>query len=112
MEKKINLAENFEVRNNNLGSTIKENQIFVGNKPFMNYVRTAEILLRNKNLRDVTIRARGKNISMAVDLAESIKGKFCNDLNIKIAEISSSTEKFTSDGKEFSVSIIEIRLKR
>jgi len=91
---------------------IRVNEIFVGNKEFMRYVRSAEILLRNKNFDLITIRARGMSISRAVDLAESIKNKFCQDLHITISDIKTSTEKYEKEGREFSISIIEITLKK
>ena len=105
------LAENLAVNTSEVKSKIKENQIFVGNKPFMKYVRSAEILLRNKNLHIISIRGRGMNISKAVDLAEAVKNKFCTDLNLTMA-ISTSTEKFLKEDREVSVSVIELNLKR
>jgi len=110
-DRAIELAENFAVKPQEVKSNIKENQIFVGSKPFMRYVRTAEILLRNKNLRVISIRGRGVCIGKAVDLAEAIKNKFCADLKLAMA-ISTSTEKFMKDDREFSVSVIELNLKR
>lgn len=105
------LAENLTVKTSEVKSNIKENQIFVGNKPFMRYVRSAEILLRNKNLKLISIRARGINIRKAVDLAEVVKNKFCADLKL-ISSISIFTEKFIKDDKELSVSAIEINLRK
>jgi DNA-binding protein Alba len=105
------LTENLSINTSEVKSKIKENQIFVGNKPFMRYVRSAEILLRNKNLKLISIRGRGMNIVKAVDLAEAVKNKFCADLKL-IMEISTSTEKFLREDKEVSVSIIELNLKR
>jgi DNA-binding protein Alba len=111
MDKAIVLAENFAVKPQEIKSNIGENQIFVGSKPFMRYVRTAEILLRNKNLKVISIRGRGMMIGKAVDLAEAVKNKFCADLKLQMA-ISTHTEKFVKDDKEMAVSIIELNLKR
>jgi DNA-binding protein Alba len=88
------------------------NEIFVGNKPFMNYVRSAEILLRNKNLSLIKIRGRGKNAVRAIDLSEAIKNKFCEDLKLNTSKIAIGTEKFKKDEQEFSISVIEICLER
>jgi len=110
MDKAIALAENLNVKTSETKSKIKENQIFVGNKPFMKYVRSCEILLRNKNLKLISIRGRGMNISKAVDLAEAVKNKFCSDLNLKM-DISTSTEKYQKEDKELSISVIELNLK-
>jgi DNA-binding protein Alba len=110
-DKAITLAENFSVKPQEIKSNIGENQIFVGAKPFMRYVRTAEILLRNKNLKLISIRGRGMMIGKAVDLAEAIRHKFCADLKLN-SSIQTYTEKFTKDDKEFSVSVIEVNLMR
>jgi DNA-binding protein len=70
------LSENLSINTSEEKSKIKENQILVGNKPFMRYVRSAEILLRSKNFKVISVRARGINISKAVDLIEAVKHKF------------------------------------
>jgi DNA-binding protein len=105
------LAENIGIKTSEVKSKIKENEIIIGSKPFMNYIRSAEILLRNKNLKLISVRARGINISKAVDLIEAIKNKFCVDLNL-ISSITTSTERFMRNDREAFVSIIEITLKR
>lgn len=111
MEVKQSLSENIKISPSQEKSKIKENQIFVGAKPFMLYVRSAEILLRNKNLRHISIKARGMNIGKAVDLEEAIRHKFCADLNLSVNTIV-STDKFEKDGKDIAVSLIELILKR
>lgn len=105
------MQENLSINTSEIKTKIKENQILVGNKPFMVYVRSAEILLRSKNLRIISVRARGANITKAVDLIEAVKNKFCADLNL-ISSVKTSTEKFMREDKETFVSIIEIELKR
>jgi DNA-binding protein len=111
MEQAVELAENIGIKTSEIKSKIKENQIIIGNKPFMRYVRSAEILLRSKNLKLITVRARGINISKAVDLIEAVKNKFCSDLNL-ISSAKTSTEKFIRDDKEAFVSVIELELRR
>jgi hypothetical protein len=49
---------------------MEENSIFVGNKPFMNYVTGVVMQFTTKNASEVIIKARGKFISRAVDIAE------------------------------------------
>jgi DNA-binding protein Alba len=105
------LEENLAINTSEIKSKIKENQIFIGNKPFMRYIRSAEILFRNKNLKSISIRARGMCIGKAVDLAEAVKNKFCADLKLD-SSVLISTEKFMKEDREFSVSVIEINLKR
>ena len=48
---------------------MKENTVFVGNKPVMNYV-LAVVTQFNNGASEVAIKARGKAISRAVDTAE------------------------------------------
>lgn len=93
---------------------IKENVILVGSKPFLAYLKSVNTLFRGKKLKNIELRARGKNIQKAVDLAESSRNKFCHDLRITCSNVEIGTEKFTSKedkNKEISVSTIAIFLK-
>jgi len=93
---------------------IKENVILVGSKPFLAYLKSVNTLFRGKRMRYIEIRARGKNIQKAVDLAESSRNKFCHDLGIICSKVEIGTDKFTSKedaNKEISVSTIAIFLK-
>lgn len=95
----------------------KENEILVGQKPFINYIRSMEVLLKKKNLNQIVIRARGKNISKAVDLSEAGKNKFFEDLGLEISSVKTGTVKFKKQDAErgeieLSVSTIELVLKR
>jgi len=95
----------------------KENELLVGSKPFMAYIKSVEVLFKKKNLKYIVIKARGKNIGKAVDLAESSKNKFYKDLDLEISRVTIGTEKFnkvdTSKGNiELSVSTIELTIKR
>ena len=53
----------------------KENTVFVGNKPVMNYV-LAVVTQFNNGAEPVAIKARGKAISRAVDTAEIALNRF------------------------------------
>jgi len=93
---------------------IKENVILVGSKPFLAYLKSVNTLFRGKKLKEIEIKARGKNIQKAVDLAESSRNKFCHDLSITCSNVEIGTETFTSKedkNKEISVSTISITLK-
>ena len=85
------------------------NMIYVGKKPTMNYVLTI-VTQFNNNVDTITIKARGKSISKAVDIAEITKHKFIKEL--KYEDIRISTEVLTSEGRESNVSSSEIVLKR
>jgi nucleoid protein Alba len=67
------------------------NMIYVGKKPTMNYVLTI-VTQFNNNVDTITIKARGKSISKAVDIAEITKHKFIKEL--KYEDLRISTEVF------------------
>jgi len=88
----------------------EENTIFIGKKGTMAYV-LAVVTQVNAGAKDVTIKARGKAISRAVDVSEIVKNKFIKDM--KITNISTSTEELSSEeGGPIKVSSIEINLKK
>ena len=78
----------------------KDNTVFVGNKPVMNYV-LAVVTQFNNGAEEVAIKARGKAISRAVDTAEIALNRFLQDVNKK--EILTSTEVIdTESGRRMS----------
>ena len=88
----------------------EENTIFVGKKGTMSYV-LAVVTQLNQGAPEVFVKARGKAISRAVDVAEIVKNKFVKD--IKVGEINISTEEIQSnDGNPLKVSAIEIPLRK
>ena len=89
-----------------------ENTVFVGDKPFMNYVTSVVVQFSSKEAQEVLIKARGRFINRAVDIAEVVKNKFLQNL-IDTKKIEIDTEEFISDqGKEVGVSTIKITLSR
>lgn len=89
-----------------------DNKIFVGNKPFMNYVTGVVMQFTTKEATEVVVKSRGKFISRAVDVAEVTVNKFLKD-KIEVGEIKINSELFTNDqGKEVRVSTIDINLKK
>jgi DNA-binding protein len=90
----------------------QDNSIFIGTKPFMNYVTAVVIQFTTENASEVLIRARGKYISRAADVAEIASKKFLQD-QIKVKSVDINTEDFTNnEGKEVQVSTIEIVLEK
>jgi DNA-binding protein len=88
---------------------VDDNIIFIGKKPLMSYVLAA---LRQINGASgtVVIKARGKAIARAVDVAEILRHQFV--LTAVVDDIVISTERLTSDeGRESNVSSIEIFMK-
>jgi len=88
---------------------IKDNIVFVGNKPVMNYV-LAVITQFNNGAEEVSIKARGKAISRAVDTAEISLNRFLN--NVTKQEIITSTEIIDTESGQTNVSSIEILLRQ
>jgi DNA-binding protein len=88
-----------------------DNVIFVGIKPFMNYVTGVVMQFQNKGQDEVIVSARGKFISKAVDVVEVARRTFLKDEDIKIENIGISSEQFENkEGKRIFVSTIEIKL--
>lgn len=87
-----------------------ENIVYIGRKPTMNYV-LAVVMQFNSGSDDVIIKARGRSISTAVDVAEIVRNKFVQEAKIKDIQI--STEQLTGDeGRTSNVSSIEIFMSK
>jgi len=85
-----------------------DNAIFIGNKPFMNYVTSVVVQFTTKNAEEIIVKARGKFIARAVDVAEVACKRFLKD-QIKLKDIKIDSEEFTNkEGREVRVSTIEI----
>ncbi len=87
----------------------EENVVFVGKKPTMNYV-LAVVTQFNSGANSVVLKARGKAISKAVDVAEIVRNRFVPTL--KYGNITIGTETLQSDKGETNVSSIEIEMRR
>ena len=86
----------------------EENVVYIGNKPVMNYV-LAVVTQMNSGIPEVMLKARGRAISRAVDVAEIVRNRFMTDLEVGSIDI--STEEMTSrEGSNSNVSAIEIQL--
>jgi len=89
---------------------MKDNDIFVGAKPFMNYVTGVVMQFSTKGANEVIIKARGKFISRAVDIAEISVKRFLK-AQIEIKDIKINSEEFKNkEGRDVRVSTIEITL--
>ena len=89
-----------------------DNNIFIGGKPFMNYVTGVVMQFTSKNAEDVVIKARGKFISRAVDVAEVASKRFLEG-TVSVKDIKIDSEEFkTDEGKDIRVSTIEVVLGR
>jgi archaea-specific DNA-binding protein len=86
------------------------NEIFIGKKPLMTYVTATLVQLANEPR--VIIKARGKSITRAVDVAQIIV-KRMDTLGYKIGPIKIGSETIQSqDGRTRNVSTIEVSISR
>ena len=88
----------------------EENTVYIGKKPTMNYV-LAVVSQLNSGCDSVCIKARGRAISRAVDVAEIVRHRFVQ--NLEYEDVKIATESLTGqDGGSANVSSMEIYLKR
>ena len=84
--------------------------IFVGTKPIMSYVSATLTQLSTRTT--VTIKARGKRITQAVDVSQMIT-KRMNSVGYVISDVRISSDSLTSqDGKQRNVSTMEIDITK
>ncbi|MCE2497916.1 MAG: DNA-binding protein [Nitrosopumilaceae archaeon] len=84
--------------------------IFVGSKPIMTYVSATLTQLANQNT--VTIKARGKKITNAVDVSQMII-KRMDTVGYEISDVRISSDSLISnDGKHRNVSTMEIDISK
>ena len=89
-----------------------EHTIFVGGKPFMNYVTGVIMQFTTQNASEVIVKARGKFISKAVDISEVANKRFLEG-QLEISNIKIDSEEFKNkEGRQVRVSIIEISLAK
>ncbi len=84
--------------------------IFVGTKPIMTYVSATLTQLSTR--KTVTIKARGRRITEAVDVSQMIV-KRIDSVGYVISDVRISSDSLTSqDGKQRNVSTIEIDISK
>lgn len=84
--------------------------IFIGSKPIMTYVTAT--LTQLSTQPTVTIKARGKRITQAVDVSQMIV-KRMNTVGYKISDVRISSDSLKSqDGKLRNVSTIEVDISK
>lgn len=87
-----------------------DNVIYIGKKPSMAYV-LAVVTQFADGQGEIHIKARGRAISKAVDVAEIVRNKFVQDA--KVDSIRIGTEEVETENKErINISTMEILLKK
>jgi DNA-binding protein len=93
--------------------TEKSKIVFVGNKMPMDYVLAIITGLSASTNNEITLKARGKAITTAVDAAEITRNRFLKDL--KVSNITIATEEMPpreGETRTRMVSTIEITLTK
>ena len=87
--------------------------VLIGKKPIMNYV-LACITFFHGGAKEVSIKARGRAISRAIDVAEVVRHRFLPDVKIKSIGIGTDQLLSQDEGSNSTtnVSTIEITLIR
>jgi DNA-binding protein len=91
----------------------KSDVVFIGNKPPMSYVMAVMTAMSSGNINEITLKARGRAITTAVDVAEITCNRFMKDLAVTTVGI--GTEELPAregENKSRNVSIIEIKLAK
>jgi DNA-binding protein Alba len=86
--------------------------VFIGQKPVMNYVLACITLLQG-GAGEITVKARGRAISRAVDVVEILRRRFMPD--VKVGPITIGTVQLPSreqGGAPSNVSTMEMVLKK
>lgn len=89
-----------------------EHTIFVGTKTFMAYVTAVVMQFTTLGASEIVIKARGKFIAKAVDVAEVAMKRFLEN-KIKVDKILIDSEDFINkEGRQVRVSTIEIYMSK
>jgi DNA-binding protein len=91
-------------------SGIPSNTVFIGKKPIMAYV-TALMMQLTSGSNEVSIKARGRAISAAVDVVEVCRRRFFEG-KLHVEKITIGTEQLGEEGQVRNVSTIEITVTK
>ena len=87
------------------------NVVLIGKKPVMNYV-VACLTFFNSGEKTVTVKARGRAISRAVDTVELLRRAFVKDLELSGILIGTEEMQRAEENRKSNVSTIEINLAK
>ena len=91
-------------------SRMPSNTVFIGQKPIMAYV-TAIVMQFTSGSSEVSIKARGRAISAAVDVVEVCRRRFFEG-KLHVKNITIATEQLGEEGQVRNVSTIEITVTK
>jgi DNA-binding protein len=87
--------------------------VFIGNKPPMSYVMAVITAMSSGDISEIMLKARGRAITTAVDVAEITTNRFIKDL--KVSAIGIGTEEMPpreGENRSRMVSTMEITLAK
>jgi DNA-binding protein Alba len=85
------------------------NTIYIGRKPVMSYVLAVITHFNASDVQEATLKARGRAITTAVDVAEVTRRRFLT--NVKVSTIEIGTEVMPEEGgRSRAVSTIAVKL--
>ena len=93
---------------NEVNTMSRDNIVYIGRKPAMTYVMA--VLATFNNQETVEIKARGRSISTAVDVAEIARTRYIN--NLAKPKITIDTERISDGDVERNVSCMTIELSK
>ena len=88
------------------------NVVYIGRKPLMNYVLAVITNFNASNADKVVLKARGRAISTAVDVAEISRRRFLDDVTVDKIDIETEEIDIREENRTKNVSTIEITLAR
>jgi len=86
------------------------NTVYIGSKPVMNYVLAVITNFNSSDTKEVTLKARGRAITTAVDVAEIVHNRFMKEIDA--SQITIGTEEMQREDGTRNVSTMEIKLTR
>jgi DNA-binding protein len=97
-------------RSSSTRSNIPSNTVLVGQKELMAYA-TAIVMQLNSGTKELSVKARGRVISKAVDIVEVCRRRFF-DGKLEITGVNIGTEVLGEEGQTRNVSTIEIKVRK
>jgi archaea-specific DNA-binding protein len=91
-------------------SNIPSNTVLIGQKELMAYC-TAIVMQINSGTKELSVKARGRVISKAVDIVEVCRRRFF-DGKLEITGVTIGTEVLGEEGQTRNVSTIEIKIHK
>ncbi len=90
----------------------EQNVVYIGSKPAMSYVLAVITAFNSPDTNEVVLKARGRAITTAVDVAEILRNRFLKDAQTHSIAIGTEEIPSREGGNSRNVSSIEIVIKK